>query len=415
MIKKVNKQETFIKIMRILIITQYFYPENLRINDIAFSLQEQGHQVSILTAKPNYPEGQLYPGYSFFIKGFETINNINIYRSNIITRGSGSRIRLFFNYISFVFLGFFKLLTIKEKFDTVLVYAPSPITVGYLGVFAKYKFKVDPHLWVHDLWPESVKVAGGINNKIILYLVELMTRSIYFFYKSILVQSPRFKEYLVSQGVNKNKIKYYPYYAEDFYRVVKEKPEIKSLFPKGLNILFAGNIGVSQSFDTIIEAVKIASKKVKRLNIIVLGDGRDKKRVQEKIYDMGLSNCFRFLGTHPPESMSYFFASSDALLVTLKKSLIFSLTIPGKLQSYLACGKPIIGSIDGITSDIINNGKCGYATESENYNALATSIIKFDRLSVKERFDLGANSRAYFEKEFEKNKLLNKLIEIIKK
>jgi len=401
--------------MKILIITQYFYPENFRINDLSFSLQKKGHDVSVLTAKPNYPKGKIYTGYSFFTKGFEIINKTRVYRSNIIPRGSGNGFRLFLNYISFVIFGFIRLITIKENYDAVLVYAPSPITVGYLGIFAKYKFKVKPHLWVHDLWPESVKVAGGIKSKIILYLIELMTRSIYFFYDSILVQSPLFKEYLISQGVNKNKIKYYPYYAEDFYKIVNEKTKIKALFPEGLNILFAGNIGVAQSFDTIIEAVKIASKKIKELNIVILGEGRDKDRVQKKIYNLGLSKNFTFLGSYPPEEMSYFFASSDALLVTLKKAHIFSLTIPGKIQSYLACGKPIIGSIDGIASDIINNGKCGFATESEDYESLASSMVKFAKLGYKERCKLGSNSRIYFEREFHKEKLLDTLIDIIKK
>ena len=415
MIKEEIRLEIFIKYsMKILIITQYFYPENLRINDLSFSLQKKGHDISVLTAKPNYPKGKIYPSYSFFNKGFETINKIQVYRSNIIPRGSGSGFRLFLNYISFVIFGFIKLLSIKEKYDTILVYAPSPITVGFLGIFAKYKFKVKPHLWVHDLWPESVKVAGGINNRMIIYIIDLMTRLIYYFYDSILVQSPRFEEYLTSQGVIKKKIKYYPYYAEDFYKIVDEKTNIKNKFPKGLNILFAGNIGVAQSFDTIIEAVKIASEKIKSLNIIILGDGRDKDRVQKKIYKMGLSKNFKFLGSYPPEEMSYFFASSDALLVTLKKSNIFSLTIPGKLQSYLACGKPIIGSVDGIASDIINIGKCGFATESEDHESLARSIIKFDELGYKERSKLGLNSRNYFEREFEKEKLLDKLIDIIK-
>ena len=134
MIKKEIRLEVFIKYsMKILIITQYFYPENLRINDLSFSLQKRGHDISVLTAKPNYPKGKIYSGYSFFNKGFETINKIQVYRSNIIPRGSGSGFRLFLNYISFVILGFIKLLSIKEKYDTILVYAPSPITVGFLN------------------------------------------------------------------------------------------------------------------------------------------------------------------------------------------------------------------------------------------------------------------------------------------
>ena len=157
-------------------------------------------------------------------------NGIKIYRSPIIPRGKGSGIRLFINYTSFVVFGIIRLLSINEKFDRVLVYAPSPITVGFIGAFAAFKFRAKSYLWVHDLWPESVKDAGGINNKFILYLIDLMTKTIYSFYKTILVQSPYFKKYLIEQSVKESKIVYYPYYAENFYEIKTPKKDIKTLF-----------------------------------------------------------------------------------------------------------------------------------------------------------------------------------------
>jgi len=400
--------------LKILVVSQYFYPENFRINDLCHGLKDLGHEVEVLTGKPNYPKGNFYKGYSWNTKKVEIINGIKVYRSNLISRGNSGGFRLFLNYISFVFFGSIKLFFIKQKFDKIFVYAPSPITVGFIGVLASFIFRAKPFLWVHDLWPESLKDAGGIKNKIILGLVNLMTKSIYFFYETILVQSPRFKDYMIEQGVSKNKIIYYPYYAESFYKVVKPESSVKSIFPNGLNILFAGNIGVAQSFDTIIStANKIRSIK-ENINFIIIGEGRDKKRVIEKISKMSLENNFKFLGSFPPEKMSDYFACADALLVSLKKSKIFKLTIPGKLQSYLACGKPIIGSIDGIGSDIIINSKSGYATASENSEMLAKSIIRFSNLTKKEKLDMGENARKYFIKEFERNKLLLKLIDIFK-
>jgi len=400
--------------LKILVVSQYFYPENFRINDLCHGLKDLGHEVEVLTGKPNYPKGNFYKGYSWNTKKVEIINGIKVYRSNLIARGNSGGFRLFLNYISFVFFGSIKLFFIKQKFDKIFVYAPSPITVGFIGVLASFIFRAKPFLWVHDLWPESLKDAGGIKNKIILGLVNLMTKSIYFFYETILVQSPRFKDYMIEQGVSKNKIIYYPYYAESFYKVVKPESSVKSIFPNGLNILFAGNIGVAQSFDTIIStANKIRSIK-ENINFIIIGEGRDKKRVIEKISKMSLENNFKFLGSFPPEKMSDYFACADALLVSLKKSKIFKLTIPGKLQSYLACGKPIIGSIDGIGSDIIINSKSGYATASENSEMLAKSIIRFSNLTKKEKLDMGKNARKYFIKEFERNKLLLKLIDIFK-
>ena len=401
--------------MRILIISQYFYPENFRINDLCLGLKSNGHAVTVLTAKPNYPKGSFFSGYSFFNNPIEKYKGIKVYRSPIIPRGKATGLNLFLNYISFVIFGFIKLFFIREKFDKIFIYAPSPITVGYLGIAASFIFRAKPYLWVHDLWPESVKDAGGINNKFALSLVNLMTKSIYYFYDSILVQSPSFKDYLLNQGVSDSKIIYYPYYAENFYKVVNEDIKIKSQFGKGLNIVFAGNIGVAQSFNTIIEAVKILATKLENFKFIIIGEGRDRKRVEKKIADYSLNNHFEFLGSFPPEEMPVFFASADALLVTLKDTKIFSMTIPGKLQSYLASGKPIIASLNGIGAKIVKESNSGFTSCAEEPESLANSIIKFSKLNLMQKKELGNNARDYYKKEFERSRLLIRLIDIFEK
>ena len=401
--------------MRILVISQYFYPENFRINDLCLGLKSNGNTVTVLTAKPNYPKGRFFSGYSFLSNSIEEYKGIKVYRSPIIPRGNAKGFDLFLNYISFVFFGFFNLFLIKEKFDKIFVYAPSPITVGYLGIAASFIFRAKPYLWVHDLWPESVKDAGGINNKFLLYLVNLMTKSIYYFYDNILVQSPSFKDYLLNQGVSKSKIIFYPYYAENFYKVVNENSKIKSQFGKGLKIVFAGNIGVAQSFDTIVYAVKILATKLKDFKFIIIGDGRDRKRIQKKIADNSLDNYFEFLGSYPPEKMPAFFASADALLVSLKDTKIFSMTIPGKLQSYLACGKPIIASLNGIGAKLVEESNSGFTSRAEDPESLASSVLKFSKLSSAQKKELGKNARIYYKKEFERSRLLTRLIDIFAK
>ena len=173
--------------MKILIVTQYFYPENFRINDICLGLKERGHLVTVLTGKPNYPSGKFYRGYNFFNKNFEKWNGINVYRSNLILRGNGNAINLFLNYFSFALLSSIRLFFIRSKFDKIFIFAPSPITVGIPGIVASKFFKAKVVLWVHDLWPESIRIAGGINNKFALSLVNLMTKSIYYFYLIFLI------------------------------------------------------------------------------------------------------------------------------------------------------------------------------------------------------------------------------------
>ena len=393
--------------MRILVISQYFSPENFRINDLVFSLSKRDHYIEVLTGKPNYPKGNYFEGYSWKSQNLEIINGVKVSRSNLYLRKDGSGINLFLNYISFVFFGLFKLLALKGRFDKILIYAPSPITVGILGIIAAQKFKCKSYLWVHDLWPESVRVAGGISNKLILDLVNLMTRLIYRFSDFILVQSPEFKPYIRKQGINDKKIIYYPYYAEDFYKVVIQKKEYKKFFPKGFNILFAGNIGVAQSFNTIINAFEMI--KNYNINLIIIGDGRDKSRVKKLVKKKGLCDKIFFLGSHPAEKMPYYFSCCDALLITLKKADIFSYTIPGKLQSYLACGKPIVGALDGIGNQIIKDSNSGYSSPAEDYHALSENIKKLFGDSKEKKKYFSKNALSYFNKNFKKEKLLLKL------
>jgi len=397
--------------MKILVISQYFYPENFRINDLVFSLKKRGHQIEILTGKPNYPKGDYFKGYSWDGPEQEEIEGIKVQRANLILRKKGGGIRLFLNYFSFVFFGLFKILNFKGDFEKVFIYAPSPITVGILGIIAAKKYNCKSYLWVHDLWPESVRVAGGIKSGFALGLVNQMTKLIYRFTDLLLVQSPEFKNYILNQGVRENKIIYYPYYAEDFYKVVERDKSYLSHFPKGFNLLFAGNIGVAQSFDTIVNAFE----KLKKydINLVVLGDGRYKSRIQEKINEKGLTEKFHFLGSFPPEQMPHYFTCADGLLITLKKADIFSYTIPGKLQSYLACGKPIIGALDGIGNKIIQESNSGFTSEAENHELLAKNILMLYRLSKAEKEKLSNNALDYFDKNFNKQYLLERLEEIL--
>ena len=157
--------------MKILIITHYYWPENFKINEISKHLSNKVEAVSILTGKPNYPTGSYYKGYNFYNKNFEKINDINIYRAPVVTRGSGSSIRLVVNWISFAFFSIFRILTINEKFDKIFVYQPSPFTVAIPALVARIKFNAKVYFWVQDIWPETLSVAGGIKNKILLSIV----------------------------------------------------------------------------------------------------------------------------------------------------------------------------------------------------------------------------------------------------
>ncbi len=399
--------------MRVLIVSQYFWPENFKINDVVNGLNDRGIEVSVLTGKPNYPSGKFFNNYSFFRNSHEIYNGISIYRSPLLPRANGSGFRLFLNYLSFAFFASIRLMFINKKFDKILVYEPSPITVGIPAIVAKYRFNSPIYFWVQDLWPESITDAGGIKNKKLIDLVNKLTIGIYKNCKKILVQSKAFIPYILEQKVSKHKLMYFPNSTENFYKPTNKNNIYKKLMPDGFKIIFAGNIGEAQSFETIINSALYLKEKKIKINWIILGDGRQKNNIEMKIKNLNLDNAFYFMGSYPTNQMPLFFSHADALLVTLKKSKIFSLTIPNKIQSYMACSKPIIASLDGEGNRVISDSNCGFASPSEDHISMSESIIKLMKLSKKEREIMGNNGRTYFEKEFEREKQLDKLIAIL--
>ena len=399
--------------MKILLISQYFYPENFKINDLIFSLKERGHEITVLTGKPNYSKTYFFEGYGWKSDDFETINDIPVYRANLFSRRNGGAFRLFLNYISFAFLASLKVRKIKGSFDAIYVYQTSPVTVGIPAIFAKKLFKSPIYFWVQDLWPESLTAAGGVNNKLVLGFFNSLTKFIYNHSKRVLIQSDGFREYILNQGIPNDKIIFYPNPTEDFYRPLQKVKEYQEFFQNEFfNIVFAGNIGEAQSFKTIINAIN--NVKELPVKVIVLGDGRYKETALSLIKEKGLESHFNFLGSFHPTEMPKFFSHADALLVSLKKEKIFSLTIPAKIQSYLACGKPIIASIDGEGAKIVNDAKCGVTSPAEDSIALSKKIKELMALDKSKRSEMGNNGRAYYEKEFDRNNLLEKLESIFK-
>jgi glycosyltransferase involved in cell wall biosynthesis len=399
--------------MKILIITQYFWPESFKINDLALGLKERGNDVTILTAIPNYPKGDFFKNYSFWSNNDEEWNGIKVYRSKIFPRGKGA-LRLMLNYISFVFFCSLKIFFIKDKFDKIFVYEPSPVTVGLPAIFASSKMKIPYYFWVQDLWPESLSAAGGIKNKFLLNFFDKITRLIYSRATKILVQSKGFADYIKLQGDFSDKLIYYPNSAEKIYKPLEPTIEYKSKMPVGFNLLFAGNLGQAQGIDTIIRAAKIVKEKGVEINWVFLGDGRQKESYIDEVRKQGLESNIYFLGAFSAEKMPLFFSCADALIVSLKKERIFSLTIPSKIQSYLACSKPILGSLDGEGAKIIQESKAGYVSPSENPDLFAANVIKFYNLSFEDKNEMKVNALKYFNEQFEREVLIDRLIDILK-
>lgn len=402
--------------MKILLVTQYFYPENFKGNDIAFEMQKKGHEVTVLTGIPNYPKGKFFKGYGYFKRRRETVNGVKVIRTFLIPRGNSTAIPLMVNYFTwFIFASFYAVyLALSKKFDKIIVQQLSPVMMGLPAVVVKKIQKIPVYFWVLDLWPESLESAGGIKNKKILGFFESMVKFLYRNSDKILISSKGFKQSILKKGNFEDKIIYFPNWAEKSINESKQNVEINlPKFPSGFNILFAGNVGVAQDLVNAIKAMEIVLKQNKKINFLILGDGRDRKRLEKLVLEKNIEKNIHFFGKYPIETMSYFFSKADCMFVSLKNEPIFSLSLPAKVQAYMSVGKPIISMMNGEGYNIINEADCGFAVHAEDYKDLADKILEIEKLPVIERQRLGENGKSFYQENFVLENCISNLEKII--
>ena len=397
--------------MRILIVSQYFWPENFRINEISEFLKKENIEVDVLTGSPNYPEGKIFKDFKDNPDKYNNYNGTRIFRVPIIPRGSGSLFSLFFNYSSFLIssitIGSFKLR--KNKYDYILTFGTSPITVALTSLFFSKIKNARTIIWVLDLWPDILKNLNIITNKFMLNLLSKITNFTYRSHDIILAQSESFLKQIIKH--NKNTI-YFPSWPETIKinELNNELEDIKlDKFKNYFKIVFTGNIGQAQDFDRIIKLAKIL--KEENVIFIIVGKGR-KFEYFEKIKLLDNIDNIIFMGNYPLEKMCYFHEIADALILTLNSGDALNKTIPGKLSTYMMAGKPIIGVIDGEAKNIINVSKSGICLDlsDDKYIEKIKTFVNLDKQELK---ILGNNANTYAVKFFNKQKILNDLINIL--
>lgn len=397
--------------MDILILSQYFWPENFRINDLAQEFSLRGHTVTVLTGMPNYPSGQFFPGYSYRGPWKETYEGVQILRSPLILRGSGGSLRLALNFFSFFFLAsFLILLRGRKKYDVLFVYGASPITVAIPAIVLKWFTHSPIILWVLDLWPESVAATGAIRSKCVLRGIAGLVQFIYRFCDRILVQSKSFRSSIEQFGVPSRKVLYFPSWAESVFDSVKEDSRLPVAvkLPSGFCLMFAGNVGAAQDFPSILDAAERLKYRTD-IHWVVLGDGRRYEWVKNEIQRRNLQEHVHLLGRYPLEAMPGFYSRADAMLVTLRRDPIFALTIPGKVQSYLAAGRPIVAALDGEGARIIREAGAGKVCASEDPVALADIVLEMVETSLEVREQMGRNGAEFAASQFDRETLLDQL------
>lgn len=380
--------------MKILVVCQYYYPEPFRVNDLCEEMVKRGHEVTVVTGEPNYPEGQIYKGYENHAHSDEVINGVTVHRCPIIPRKTGSLFRLL-NYVSYPHEAK-KHIKKLDGFDIVFVNQLSPVMMAVPAIKYGKKHGVSVIMYCLDLWPESL-VAGGISRGSAIYKVfHRISKRIYRSVDRILITSRMFRGYLIEQfGIEDKKIEYLPQYAEGLF----EKLEYKTP-GRVCDLVFAGNIGEVQSVETIIKAAE--TLKDKPVHFHIVGGGTDLERLQGLAEDL---NNITFYGRRPLVEMPNFYTKADAMLVTLKADPVLSLTLPGKVQSYMAVGKPIIGAIDGETAAVIKEAGCGYCGKADDADELVKNIELFMNSDEKEL--MGLNARAFYEAYFEQQKFMD--------
>jgi colanic acid biosynthesis glycosyl transferase WcaI len=398
--------------MHILVISQYFWPENFRINDLVSDFVERGHRVTVLTGVPNYPEGRVFDDYRKNPSAFLSYLGARVIRVPMAARGSGA-ISLLLNYFTYALsaslLGSWRLR--RESIDVIFVYEPSPVTVGIPGALMRRLLGAPLVFWVLDLWPETLKAVGVIQSRSGLGLVALLVRWIYRRCDLILAQSKSFIPQIRAYSDLSKRVEYFPSWAESLFGAGFEAsaaPEVPSQ-SGAFTVMFAGNIGEAQDFPSILNAAELLSVSHPHFRWIIVGDGRLGDWVSQEVKRRNLESNVFLLGRFPVERMPSFFRSADALLVTLKSEPIFAMTIPGKLQSYLASGKPIVAMLDGEGARLLQESGAGIAAPSGDAAKLAAAVVSVSEMPEPERALMGRNGAELYAQEFERNTLLDRL------
>jgi glycosyltransferase involved in cell wall biosynthesis len=398
--------------VRLLVMTQYFWPEAFRVNELVAALVERGHEVTVLTGVPNYPDGRVFDAYRENPGAFSMFAGARVIRVPLRPRGKG-KLGLVLNYWSFVFwgsvLGPWRLR--RQRFDAIFFFEVSPITAVLPALILRRRKRAPLLLWVLDLWPETLSAIGVVRSPLLLGFVGRLVSFIYKRCDRILVQSRAFFDNIERWSGDRTRIRYFPAWIEQAFEGEPGRaavaPEVAP-FEGTFNVMFAGNVGEAQDFPAILEAADLLRDRAD-IRWLIVGDGRAAAGVRAEIARRGLHGRVIMLGRHAPDRMPAFFQGAGALLVSLKADPVFAMTIPGKVQSYLATGLPVLGMLDGEGARVIAEAEAGLVCAAGDARALAENVRRLSDMTVQARAEMGLRGRAYALREFQRSDLLARL------
>lgn len=394
--------------MKILVFSQYFYPENFRINTLCRELVQRGHQVTVLTGYPQYPFGEIYDGYGFDIPYEREWEGVQIQRVKVHPRGKNA-LGMLRNCIDYVAAANRWVKNCTEKFDVAYVFEVSPVTVGLPAITYKEKFRVPMIFNLQDLWPENVEEVLGIRIKPVTWVINKIVDKIYTASNIILCASRSFAENLRQRGVEEEKLVFWPQFCRrpDFTRCTK--PTVFS--EDCVNIVFAGNLGDAQGLDLLLDTA--LQMKEEPIRWYLVGDGRARERLEQLSSQYGLAEQVVFLGRVSEEEADRYVHFADFAYLSFKNNKIFDMTLPAKLQTYLACGTPILAAAGGESAQLIRETRCGVVCAPE-LEKLTEAVKHAMQLSQVERKQMSEAAVACYESQFTMDRLVDQLMDIMK-
>lgn len=387
--------------MKILVVCQHYWPEPYPLADICQELVRRGHTVDVITGVPNYPMGYIYPEYRRGKNRRQVHEGVTIMRTFTIGRRKNLLFR-FLNYYSYAISSTLYVKRLKEEYDVVFTNQTSPVMMSSAALAYAKKWGKKCVLYCMDLWPASLKIGGiGERNPVYRYFTKV-SRRIYNQADTILITSQMFRDYLRDElGVDEEKIHHLPQSADA--RFSQELPPQAE--KETIDLVFAGNVGKAQSMPTILGAAA-RLRDIEGLRWHIVGDGTELESTRKQAHEMGLKNII-FHGRKPMEEMPVYYAMADAMLVCLTADPVVSLTLPGKVQTYMAAGKPILAASNGEIARVISDSKCGFCAAAEDAEGLAEAVRQF--LAAEDKNALGMNASWYFTENYAKERFMSKL------
>ena len=401
---------------RILIVGQHFWPESFRVNDIADGFVEKGYEVEVLCGIPNYPIGQFFDGYGVFKKRRQVENGIKIRRCFEIKRGSNSYPRIFLNYISFPVSSVFSLpYLMRQKYDKIFLFNTSPVMMSLAGILLGRMKKIETTMYVLDLWPENLYSVLKIKSKLLRGIALRVSNRYYRKTDKLIANSQRLQSLLIDRfGKDVEKVTYIPQFCEKVYESPAFDDKLRSRFSDTFNLVFTGNISPAQSFETVIAAAKILKDRgFTDIAWVIVGDGMSRVWLESEVQKAGLSDCFVFEGRVSMEDIPKYTDIADGLFACLAKSELLDLTLPAKVFSYYAAGRPLLLAMDGEIKQIVQESKAGFIVDSGDHTGLADAVMMLYDSTKEEREAMGDAAKDYYFKHFERNMNMEKLIGFI--